>query len=189
MLSPLWSDVVGRSKWWTLTYLLCMVLWWTQHHRDLWGTLLQRLSLTWLFSSVLGGHCYICSVWCLDEYTTTIFVDRTLDAHFSWRKPSDVFLQAFHCEASCYTDRTVTFQGILSPYHQDQRGSRWHMMIGTGGSHPRVSSLSDGSQSSSLCCTQLHLLCVFMWWTRYHHNLWRRRSFKFLRWNDEIFCV
>ena len=45
------------------------------------------------------------------------------------------------------------------------------------------------NQSSSLCCTQLHLLCVFMWWTPYHHNLWRRRSFKFLRWNDEIFSV
>ena len=32
---------------------------------------------------VLGGHCYICFVWCLDEYTTMIVVDRTLDAHFS----------------------------------------------------------------------------------------------------------
>ena len=39
----------SRSQWWTLLYLRCMVLWWTLHHHDLWGTLLQKLCLTWFF--------------------------------------------------------------------------------------------------------------------------------------------
>ena len=44
-LSLFWSDVVSWSLGWTLIYLLCMVLWWTLHHHDLWGTLLQKLCL------------------------------------------------------------------------------------------------------------------------------------------------
>ena len=46
------------------------------------------------------------------------------------------------------------------------------------------------SQSSSLCCTQLHLLCVFMWWTPCHHNLWAEALVQASCVDiDEIFCV
>ena len=95
-----------------------------------------------------------------------------------------LFVQKGPSDDVCYI-RTVWFLW-WTPHNQDPRGSRWQMMIGTVEAI-RVS-FQWRTDSSSLCWTQLYLLCVFMW-TPYHHNLWRRRSFKFLRWNDEIFCV
>ena len=188
MLSLFWSDVVCRSQWWTLIYLLCMVLWWTPHHHDLWVTLLQKLCLTWFFSSVLDGHCYICSVWCLDEETTMTVADRTFDApSFREGNRATFSLHVFHCVASWQTHRIVTFQGLLFPYHQDLRGIRWPMIIDMVVAI--YVSLQWLSQSLSLCWEQLSLLCVFMWWTPYHPNLWGVRSSKRLRWHCEIFCL
>ena len=144
MICLFWSDVVCRSQWWKLIYLLCMVLWWTLHHHDLWGTLLQKLCLTWFFSSVLDRHCYICSVWCLDEDTTMIVADRTLDApFFSWRRPSDLLtacvslcgflINTSHCDVS----RTLVSIPPRSSRHP-LTNDNWH-----GGSHLRVSSVIE----------------------------------------------
>ena len=104
---------------------------------------LQKLCLTWFFSSVLDGHCYICFAWCLDEDTTMIVVDRTLDAPSSWRKPSDFFtayvslcgflMNTSHCDVS-RTLVSIPPRSARYPLTNDN----WH-----GGSHLRVSSVTE----------------------------------------------
>ena len=105
---------------------------------------LQKLCLTWFFSSVLDRHCYICSVWCLDEDTTTIVADRTLDApFFSWRRPSDLLtacvslcgflINTSHCDVS-RTLVSIPPRSARYPLTNDNRH---------GGSHLRVSWVTE----------------------------------------------
>ena len=105
---------------------------------------LQKLCLTWFFSSVLDRHCYICSVWCLDEDTTMIVADRTLDApFFSWRRPSDLLtacvslcgflINTSHCDVS-RTLVSIPPRSARYPLTNDNRH---------GGSHLRVSWVTE----------------------------------------------
>ena len=105
---------------------------------------LRKLCLTWFFSSVLDRHCFICSVWCLDEDTTMIVADRTLDApFFSWRRPSDLLtacvslcgflINTSHCDVS-RTLVSIPPRNARYPLTNDNRH---------GGSHLRVSSVTE----------------------------------------------